>query len=61
VAGFNFPNCPRATIYDATMRDLRVAVVRDAVSGLYDRALQELRAVGVAMIDADDVADWLTA
>ena len=43
------------------MRDLRVAVVRDAVSGLYDRALQELRAVGVAMIDADDVADWLTA
>jgi nicotinamidase-related amidase len=61
VVGFNFPNCPRTTIFDASMRDLRILVVRDAVSGLYDRAIDELAAIGVSMIDADDVADWLAA
>ena len=32
VAGCNFPNCPRATIYGASMRDFRIVLVTDAVS-----------------------------
>jgi nicotinamidase-related amidase len=31
--GCNFPNCPRASIVEASERDFRVAVVADAVSG----------------------------
>jgi nicotinamidase-related amidase len=37
-AGCNFPNCPRTSIYEASERDFRVVVVRDAISGLYERA-----------------------
>ena len=34
--GCNYPNCPRTSIYEASERDFRVVLVRDAVSGLYD-------------------------
>lgn len=48
VAGCNFPNCPRSTVYGASMRDFRAVLIRDAVSGVYDRALKELDNIGVA-------------
>jgi nicotinamidase-related amidase len=48
VAGCNFPNCPRATIYGASMRDFRIVLVTDAVSGVYEQGLAELRGIGVA-------------
>lgn len=35
--GCNFPNCPRASIYGASMRDFRVVLVTDAVSGIYEK------------------------
>jgi nicotinamidase-related amidase len=47
VAGCIFPNCSRATIYGASMRDFRIAAIADAISGIYDQALAELRAIGV--------------
>ena len=47
VCGCNFPNCPRATIYEASERDLRAVIVADATSGLYERGLQELENIGV--------------
>jgi nicotinamidase-related amidase len=56
VCGFNFPNCPRATIYEATERDFRVVMVRDGVSGLYERGIEEIRNIGVAVIAAEEVA-----
>lgn len=59
IAGCNFPNCPRATIYDASSRDLRVAVVTDALSGLYDRGLTELQGIGVLPLVAAQIPDWL--
>ena len=34
VAGCNFPNCPRATIYDGSEHDYRVLVPVDAVSAI---------------------------
>ncbi len=48
VAGCNFPNCPRASIYEASERDYRVVMVDDAVSGLYDVGRREMQNIGVA-------------
>ncbi|MFH5183450.1 cysteine hydrolase family protein [Paenibacillus sp. TAB 01] len=45
--GCNFPNCPRTSIYEASDRDFRIAVVEDAMSQLYDQGFQELRNIGV--------------
>ncbi|HMD51513.1 MAG TPA: isochorismatase family protein, partial [Solirubrobacteraceae bacterium] len=47
--GANFPNCPRTSIYEASERDFRVLLVRDAVSGLYERGEQELANIGVGI------------
>ncbi|MDQ2722706.1 MAG: cysteine hydrolase [Actinomycetota bacterium] len=47
VAGCNFPNCPRATIYDSSEYDYRVLVASDAVSGVTPMHLDELGAIGV--------------
>lgn len=59
VMGCNFPNCPRASVYGASMRDFRVALIADAVSGVYERGLQELRSIGVATLHSADVPFWL--
>jgi nicotinamidase-related amidase len=59
VCGCNFPNCPRATIYEASERDFRVVVVTDATSGLYERGLWELENIGVEPVSADDVSERL--
>jgi nicotinamidase-related amidase len=53
VVGCNFPNCPRTTIYEASERDFRIVLVRDAVSGLYERGERELQAIGVHTVAAD--------
>src|SRR5207247_7302829 len=59
--GCNFPNCPRASVYEASERDFRLVLVRDAVSGLYERGEHEMRAIGVMLIDADALAARLLA
>ena len=51
VCGCNFPNCPRTTIYEASERDLRVVAARDAISGVYERGMRELQAIGVETLD----------
>ncbi len=58
-AGCNFPNCPRTSIYEASERDFRIALVSDAVSGLYDRGVEECRAIGVNVRDLSETLDWL--
>jgi nicotinamidase-related amidase len=58
-AGCNFPNCPRTSIYEASERDFRVVLVRDAVSGLYERGEQELANIGVQLMDSDEVTGAL--
>jgi nicotinamidase-related amidase len=57
--GCNFPNCPRASIYEASERDFRLVVVRDAISGLYERGQRELIGIGVRLMTADEVSDAL--
>ena len=58
-AGCNFPNCPRTSIYEASEREFRIVLVSDAVSGLYDRGIDECRAIGVDVLDLSETLDWL--
>ena len=58
-AGCNFPNCPRTSIYEASERDFRIVLVSDAISGLYDRGVEECRAIGVDVRDLSATLDWL--
>jgi nicotinamidase-related amidase len=60
-AGCNFPNCPRTSIYEASERDFRVVLVRDAISGLYERGEQELAGIGVRLMSAAEVEGSLRA
>jgi nicotinamidase-related amidase len=55
-AGCNFPNCPRTSVYQASERDFRVVVVRDALSGLYERGERELEGIGVSLMSTAEVA-----
>lgn len=56
VAGCNFPNCPRATLYDASQRDYRVLLASDAVSGVTATHLDELGPIGVLHASAATLA-----
>ena len=57
--GCNFPNCPRTSIYEASERDFRVVLARDALSGLYERGERELAAIGVRLMSAGEVTEAL--
>lgn len=59
VGGCNFPNCPRTTVYEASERDYRIALITDATSGLYDRARTELENIGVHLLDANSCINRL--
>jgi nicotinamidase-related amidase len=58
LAGCNFPNCPRTTVYEASERDFRIVAVVDAISGAYDRGVQELRNIGVLALTTDQCLAW---
>ena len=47
IAGCNYPNCPRATLYGASERDYRVLLVADAVSGVQPHHIEEAGHIGV--------------
>jgi nicotinamidase-related amidase len=55
--GCNFPNCPRASIYEASERDFRVVLAEDAVSGLYHRGRAELQNIGVRLMQTAEVVE----
>jgi nicotinamidase-related amidase len=59
--GCNFPNCPRASIYEASERDFRIVLARDATSALYQRGERELANIGVRVLSAREVAETLAA
>jgi nicotinamidase-related amidase len=59
--GCNFPNCPRASIYEASERDFRLVLVGDATSALYERGERELANIGVSVLSAREVAATLAA
>jgi nicotinamidase-related amidase len=59
VAGCNFPNCPRATLVEASERDYRLVAVTDAISGVHDRGLTEIAGIGVQLMGSDEVVTTL--
>lgn len=59
VAGCNLPNCPRATLFDATERDFRAGAVTDAVSQVRPDRLADLALIGVQQVTVDEVLQHL--
>lgn len=55
VAGCNFPNCPRATIYGASERDYRAVIAADAISGVLPLHLDEAGRIGVGHLTAAEL------
>jgi len=48
--GCNFPNCCRASIYEASERDFRIVVVEDAISGIYKKGIEELKNISCEIL-----------
>jgi nicotinamidase-related amidase len=55
VAGCNLPNCPRASLFDASERDFRAVLVTDAVSQVTEERLEDLRRIGVNLLASGEV------
>ncbi len=53
LAGCNYPNCIRATVYEASERDFRVAAITNGISNFTEHGWQELRSIGINVIDAE--------
>lgn len=60
VVGCNYPNCPRATLIDATERDLRAVAVQDALSQWTPTAPTELAALGIAAQSTNNIITAIT-
>ena len=57
--GCNFPNCPRASIYEASERDYKIVLVQDAISGLYNQGLKEMNNIGVTVLSSQEIISIL--
>ena len=60
VAGCNLPNCPRATLFDASERDFRAVLVTDAVSATTEERLVDLERIGVHLYTTETAIDALS-
>ncbi|MGX9673613.1 cysteine hydrolase family protein [Mycobacterium sp. HM-7] len=61
VAGCNLPNCPRATLFDASERDYRAALVTDATSQVTPERLADLALIGVKTLTTAEVEQFFQA
>ncbi len=52
-SGCNFPNCPRASIYEASERDYKMIIVEDTMSFLDKRDRKEMENIGVIFLKAE--------
>jgi nicotinamidase-related amidase len=59
VCGCNFPNCPRTTIYEASERDFKTVLVKDATSAVYDIGFKEIKNIGTSLMNTDECIEWL--
>jgi len=60
-SGCNFPNCPRTSIYEASERDFRIVLVKDAISQLYPKGEEEMINIGVSMLSTKDIKTLLAS
>jgi len=51
LAGCNYPNCIRATVYEASERDFRVVTITDGISNFTEHGWQELRSIGINVMN----------
>jgi nicotinamidase-related amidase len=58
--GCNFPNCPRTSVMEASERDFRIVVVRDAVSGFTERDETEMARIGVSVLSTEELLAQLS-
>lgn len=61
VAGCNLPNCPRASITDASELDYRTVLVTDATSQATPERLADLELMGVVLRTSSQVIDSLAS
>ncbi|WP_219086200.1 cysteine hydrolase family protein [Microbacterium resistens] len=59
VVGCNLPNCPRATLFDASERDFRTVLAYDAVSQCTPERLADLASIGVQITDTTSIVSLL--
>ncbi len=59
LCGCNFPNCPRATIYEASERDFKIILVTNATSNLDERGREEMINIGLTLMDTEACLAWL--
>lgn len=52
------PNCPRTSIYGTSIRNFRIVLVTDAVSGIYEKGLEELENIHVSLMTTAECVDW---
>jgi nicotinamidase-related amidase len=58
--GCNFPNCPRTSIYEASERDFRIVLVKDAISQLYPKGEEEMNNIGVNLLTTSETTALLS-
>lgn len=59
--GCNFPNCPRTSIYEASERDFKVVLAQDAISGIYEKGITEIKNIGVTTYSFREVKTIITS
>ena len=60
IAGCNFPNCPRTTLYEASERDYRLAIATDSLSQLYTKGEEEMRDIGACLLSSRKIIERLS-
>ena len=61
ICGFSFATGTRATIYEASARDLRIILVPDAVCNGTESGIAELGRIGVYLMSSDYCIEWIGA
>jgi nicotinamidase-related amidase len=61
LAGCNLPNCPRATLFDASERDYRAVLVTDATSQVTPERLSDLQLIGIHLATTSDIEERFEA
>jgi nicotinamidase-related amidase len=54
LAGCNYPNCIRATVYEASERDFRVVAITDGISNFSENGWNELSSIGINLMSAEE-------
>lgn len=60
VGGSNFPNCPRATLFEASERDFRLVALSDGLSLFDERDRREMESIGVHVLTCGEVMEGLS-